>query len=308
MGELPALICLDYLTFEIRDSTYMENALQPIPSNDVICPDCERELFDPENRRYLYPFINCKNCGPRFTITKDLSNDRPVITATDFPMCDECRAEYENSNGRRFHAQPVTCPNCGPFTQLRYSPHNESNVSSIELRLSAILKARQLLHEGKIVAIKGPGGFYLACDATNEQAVNDLRRRRGGTDNPFALMFADLSIIKSYCEVNKEEAELITGHKKPIVLLHTKSHKKITASVTQNMDKFGVMLPSSPLHHLLLNQTDEKLKVQPAPTVIVMTGGNFNEEPIATTNEDALERLVPLADAFLLHDLDIHER
>jgi hydrogenase maturation protein HypF len=176
------------------------------------------------------------------------------------------------------------------------------------LNLSAILKARQFLSEGKIVAVKGLGGFHLACDATNEKAVSELRKRKGRAGKPFALMFADLSTLGAYCEVNEEESALLKGHEKPIVLLTVRPKTNIARSVAPKMDTLGAMLPYTPLHHLLLNQPDEKLKSQRVPSILVMTSGNFSEEPIAIHNEDALERLAPLADAFLIHNRDIHIR
>ncbi len=164
------------------------------------------------------------------------------------------------------------------------------------------------MRDGKIIAVKGLGGFHLACDATNEKAVNELRRRKGRAEKPFALMFADIESIQSYCEVNETERALLTGHEKPIVLLNVKAENKMPCSAAPHMDTLGVMLPYTPLHHLLLNQTDEKLNIQSAPSILVMTSGNFSEEPIAIDNEDALERLAALADAFLLHNRDIHIR
>ena len=312
---------IEYPTFDIRHSTFIDGAFQPVSPDVSICADCERELFDPNDRRYLYPFINCTNCGPRFTIIKDLPYDRPATTMADFPMCDACRAEYENPLDRRFHAQPIACPDCGPFVQLRHSSNSSTTarsavlggadskgISSIDLRLSAILKTRQLLREGKIVSVKGLGGFHLACDATNEKAVEELRRRKGRAGKPFAVMFANVGTLQNYCEINAAELTLLTGHEKPIVLLNTRTDKKVAKSVAPQMDTLGAMLPYTPLHHLLLNQTDPTLAKQPAPFVLVMTSGNFSEEPIAINNEDALERLAPLADAFLLHNREIHIR
>ncbi|NWG34006.1 MAG: carbamoyltransferase HypF [Chloroflexi bacterium] len=294
--------------FEIRHSTRVEGAFQPVSPDVAICPDCERELFDFENHRYLYPFINCTNCGPRFTIIKDLPYDRPATTMADFPMCDSCRREYEDPLNRRFHAQPIACPECGPVVQLRYALNDEATLSNIDLRLPAILTARRLLREGRIVAVKGLGGFHLACDALNAQAVEELRRRKGRVGKPFALMMADLSVVFRYCEVGEAERSLLTGKDKPIVLLTKKSGAGIPEAVAPGMDTLGVMLPYTPLHHVLLNPTDPVLGREPAPTVLVMTSGNFSEEPIATDNLDALERLAPLADAFLIHDREIHIR
>ena len=233
----------EFSGFEIRESESVEGAFQPISPDVSMCPDCERELLDPSNRRYLYSFINCTNCGPRFTIIRDLPYDRPFTTMADFPMCDKCRAEYEDPTNRRFHAQPIACPDCGPFIQLRESSAHPSSVVNIEMRWSAILKTRRLLREGRIVAIKGLGGFHLACDATNEQAVAELRRRKGRAGKPFALMCADTKTVNQHCLVNKTEMQLLSGHEKPIVLLKRRTGTGIALSVAPDMDSLGVMLP-----------------------------------------------------------------
>ena len=301
---------IDLPTFEIRESESILDAYQPISPDVTICPDCERELFDPRNRRYLYPFINCTNCGPRFTIIKDIPYDRPATTMADFEMCDDCYREYENPLDRRFHAQPIACPKCGPDVQLRHTLDAARNIVGIDLNLSAILKTRQILREGGIAAIKGLGGFHLACDASNPNAVNELRRHKGRSDKPFALMAADIETVKSICEVNERELELLKGHEKPIVLLSRKAVNAtiLAPGIAPKLDTLGVMLPYTPLHHLLLNQTDPRLQFEPSPSVLVMTSGNFSEEPIATENLDAMHRLHPLADAFLLHNRDIYIR
>ncbi|WKZ36842.1 MAG: carbamoyltransferase HypF [Anaerolineales bacterium] len=305
------LSTIEYSDFEIRESAAISGAYQPISPDTAVCTDCERELFDPNDRRYLYPFINCTNCGPRFTIIKDIPYDRPNTTMADFPLCDRCRAEYQNPLDRRFHAQPVACPECGPFVALRethaHSPNPNPTISTIEYRLSAILKTRRLLREGRIIAVKGLGGFHLACDAGNPHALEELRRRKGRAGKPFALMGADLETIKNICSITEDEINLLTSHEKPIVLLE-KKHEANTISAAPNMDTLGFMLPYTPLHHLLLHQSDPTLAREPAPAILVMTSGNFSEEPIAIDNEEALERLSPLADAFLLHDRDIHVR
>lgn len=322
---------IEYSTFDIRPSTYTIGEYQPISPDTALCPDCERELFDPNNRRYLHPFINCTNCGPRFTIIKDIPYDRPNTTMADFPLCDLCRAEYDNPLDRRFHAQPVACPQCGPFVELRKAGIGkresgvenlsnkflittpESQISTIEYRTSAILKTRRLLREGHIIAIKGLGGFHLACDASNLLAVEELRLRKGRVGKPFALMASDLETIKSICKVNNGERDLLTSHVKPIVLLTKKTLKisetfRVCDAIAPNMDTLGVMLPYTPLHYLLINQTDPVLMKEPVPPVLIMTSANFSEEPIATDNLDALQRLSSLADAFLLHNRDIHIR
>ena len=298
----------EFADFEIRESESVEGAFQPVSPDVAICPDCERELLDPNDRRYLYSFINCTNCGPRYTIIKDLPYDRPATTMADFPMCDACRAEYEDPTNRRFHAQPVACPDCGPFLQLRVPSEPASKVINIDMRWSAIVKTRKLLREGRIVAVKGLGGFHLACDAMDESAVAELRRRKGRAGKPFALMFADMKTVHQYCFADKTELALLNGHEKPIVLLNRRKTSGIAPSVAPNMDTLGVMLPYTPMHHLLLNQTDPILQREPVPPVLVMTIGNFSEEPIATENVDALDRLAPLADAFLIHNRDIHIR
>ena len=298
----------DFADFQIRESEKVEGAFQPVSPDVALCADCERELFDPNDRRYLYGFINCTNCGPRFTIIKDLPYDRPATTMADFPMCDACRAEYEDPTNRRFHAQPVACPDCGPFVQLRESSDSPSEIVSINLRWSAIVRARRLLREGKILGIKGLGGYHLACDATNELAVAELRRRKGRAGKPFALMFADSQTVHQYCILNRTELKLLNSHERPIVLLNRRTGTKIASSVAPGMETLGVMLPYTPLHHLLLNQIDPVLMREPVPAALVMTSGNFSEEPITTDNVDALERLASLADAFLIHDRDIHVR
>jgi hydrogenase maturation protein HypF len=307
----------DLVDFEIRASRDSAGPYQPIPADIAICPDCERELFSPKDRRYLYPFINCTHCGPRFTLIRDLPYDRLNTTMVDFSICDHCRAEYSDSLDRRFHAQSIACPECGPFVELREThsqfPTSDPRISSIEIRVSAILKARRLLREGYIVAIKGLGGFHLACDASNPYTLAELRDRKGRSDKPFAVMAADVTAVASLCHMQRKEHLLLTGREKPIVLLEkrkqtTSSIYKVSELVAPNLDTLGVMLPYTALHHLLLNQTDPVLAREPAPPILVMTSGNFGEEPIAIDNKDALARLSPLADAFLLYNRDIHIR
>lgn len=306
----------EYTSFDILPSIDLDGIFQSISADIAICPDCERELFDPRNRRYLYPFINCTNCGPRFTIIKDIPYDRPNTTMAEFGMCERCNTEYGDPLDRRFHAQPIACPECGPFVALReihsQFPYTGLKISSIECRASAILKARRLLREGYILGIKGLGGFHLACDASNSLTVEELRDRKGCVEKPFALMASDIRTIRSICSISREEEELLTSREKPIVLLEKKNQKGKTANVSRwvapNLDTLGVMLPYTPLHHLLLNQSDLLLATEPAPPLLVMTSGNLPDEPIATDDEDALLRLSPLVDAFILHNRDIHMR
>lgn len=305
-----------YSTFEILPSVDVENVYQPISADVAICPDCEHELFDPGDRRYLYPFINCTNCGPRFTIINEIPYDRAHTTMGEFEMCPQCSVEFKDPLNRRFHAQPIACPNCGPFVALRQDhsqfPGTSPRISSIECRESAILKARRLLSEGYIIAIKGLGGFHLACDASNSFTVEELRDRKGRVDKPFAVMAANIAAVKAVCDLSNEEHALLTCREKPIVLLQKKNQTEqsplVSKWVAPNVDTLGVMLPYTPLHHLLLNQTDPILKSAPVPPLLVMTSGNYREEPIAIDDEDALQRLSPLADAFLLHNRAIHMR
>ena len=256
---------IEYSSFAIRPSTRIVGAYRALVADISICPDCERELFTPKDRRYLYPFISCSNCGPRFTVIKDIPYDRANTTMADFPMCDRCRAEYTDPLNKRFHAQPIACPDCGPFVELREThsqfPTADPRISSIELHVSAILKARRLLREGYIVAIKGLGGFHLACDASNPYTVAELRDRKGRSDQPFAVMAANVTAIASVCDIQKEEHLLLTSPEKPIVLLTRRKQTgsltyKVSELVAPNLDTLGVMLPYTPLHHLLLNQTD----------------------------------------------------
>jgi hydrogenase maturation protein HypF len=287
--------------FEILHSAPIPGAFQPISPDVSICDDCRRELFDPGDRRYRYPFINCTNCGPRFTIIQDIPYDRPLTTMAPFPMCPNCAAEYEDPLDRRFHAQPVACPDCGPVVWLvdRDEPRPGDDRLSGEAGIQA---AREWLAQGLVVAVKGLGGFHLACDATSPAAVERLRQRKLRVDKPFAVMMADLVTVEAHCYVNPAEREMLTSRQRPIVILRRRPDSAVVAQCAPGQDTLGVMLPYTPLHYLLL---------EPAagfPQVLVMTSGNLAEEPIATGNEAALSRLSGLADAFLLHDRDIHTR
>ncbi len=286
--------------FQIVASAAENDAFQPISPDVSICPDCLRELFDPADRRYRYPFINCTNCGPRFTIIRDIPYDRPLTTMAGFDMCPTCRAEYEDPADRRFHAQPVACPECGPHVWLerceRPAPARSPSGED------AVQAARRLLMAGKVVAVKGLGGFHLACDATNPTAVATLRARKLRRDKPFAVMLPDLAAVERYCIVSDAERALLTSTARPIVILHKRAEGGIACLCSPGQETLGVMLPYTPLHYLLLEQADG------FTDALVMTSGNLSEEPIVTGNDDARMRLAPLADALLLHDRDIHTR
>jgi hydrogenase maturation protein HypF len=310
--EAPALARIDefaasfrapngFEKFEILHSELIQEAFQPISPDVAICDDCLRELFDPKDRRYRYPFINCTNCGPRFTIIKDIPYDRPKTTMAQFDLCPDCAREYGDPTNRRFHAQPVACPVCGPQTWLERKKPDP--VGPAVLRGNdAIAKTRAALRRGEIVAIKGLGGFHLACDAANADSVNELRRRKLRVDKPFALMMSDMETIEKHCYANASEQELLKSPARPIVLLRRRPQSNIAKEVAPGQDWIGVMLPYTPLHFLLLERSGD------FPEALVMTSGNLSEEPIATDNEDARQRLAALADAFLMHDRDIYIR
>lgn len=284
-----------FTQFDIIHSESVDGAFQPISPDVAICDDCLRELFDPTDRRYRYPFINCTNCGPRFTIIQDIPYDRPFTTMAGFKLCPDCEREYKDPTNRRFHAQPVACPVCGPKVWLEVQ-NDECGMMNDE----AIVETQRLLAEGKIVAIKGLGGFHLACDATNAKAVTELRTRKLRVDKPFALMMPSLENIEQNCFVSDEERKLLTSPARPIVLLKKKPESTIVEEVSPKQDWLGVMLPYTPLHYLLFTHS--------LFTALVMTSGNLSEEPIATGNDEARERLSKLADVFLMHDRDIHIR
>lgn len=282
-----------YEFFKIEKSKRSGEKFTFISPDVATCNDCLKELFDPLDRRYLYPFINCTNCGPRFTIIKDIPYDRPSTTMAAFDMCSLCAEEYHNPTDRRFHAQPTACPRCGPSVTL------VKNDGSSVIDGDPIEKTVAFLKQGKIVAIKGLGGFHLACDAYNEKAVNTLRSRKYREDKPFALMCRDIHIAKKVCEIDEKTEKMLTGPQRPIVVLRKRSKNPVASSVAPGHINLGVMLPYTPLHHLLFAHEIEAL---------VMTSGNLSDEPIVYKNDDALERLSGIADFFLLNDRDIHIR
>ena len=282
-----------YEDFEIRKSQAQAGKSQLISPDVATCPACLAELLNPRDRRYRYPFTNCTNCGPRFTIIEGMPYDRPKTTMRYFQMCPQCQAEYDNPLDRRFHAQPNACPKCGPQVQLVDNQGNLINDSN------AIAEASQLLKQGRIVAIKGLGGFLLACDATNETAVKTLRRRKKRPSKPLAVMVASLEEAKRHCYVLPEEEKLLTSPQSPIVLMIWREGSSVSREVAPNLWFLGIMLPYTPLHHILLRDTGVPL---------VMTSGNLSEEPIARDNDEALRRLSGIADYFLIHNRDIYSR
>ena len=300
--------------FEIVHSERIESAFQPVSPDMSICPDCLRELFDPADRRYRYPFINCTNCGPRFTIIEDLPYDRPLTTMADFPLCAGCAVEYEDPRDRRFHAQPVACPDCGPqiwfelaLNEIQTSQDEIPSSGDIWKGESGLEQAQAYLAEGKIVAVKGLGGFHLACDATNSAAVTVLRERKLRVDKPFAVMMADMETVRRCCLVDPAEQGLLESRQRPIVILRRKPDAPVVPQVAPGQATIGVMLPYTPLHYLLLSDNPEN-GGRPVPRMLVMTSGNLSEEPIAYTNPAARKQLSWLADAFLMHNRPIRIR
>ena len=257
------------------------------------CGDCLQELFDPKDRRFLYPFINCTNCGPRFTIIQDVPYDRKRTTMSVFPMCPDCFGEYEDPRNRRFHAQPNACPECGPRVNLL--DRQGQTVAGAD----PIAAAARLLKEGAIVAVKGLGGYQLACDVSNEAAVAHLRKKKHRWDKPFALMTQEMDTLRRLCFVDPEEEALLKSSRCPIVLLKKKKPSQVAASVAPGQRTLGVMLPYTPLHHILMREVGREL---------VMTSGNFSDEPIAYKDDDAFRRLKGIADYFLVHNREIHMR
>jgi hydrogenase maturation protein HypF len=269
------------------------------------CDDCLKELLDPSDRRYQYPFINCTNCGPRYSITIKVPYDRPNTTMAVFPMCPQCEAEYHDPSDRRFHAQPNACPVCGPQVQFK----NKNTVFQPD-ETDPILAAIELLKQGAIVAVKGLGGFHLCCDAENEEAVKRLRERKRRRNKPFAIMSPDIGVIRQFCEVSADEEKMLSDRRRPIVLLKGRTDC-LPDAVAPNNKYLGFMLPYTPLHSLLFNyrtHTSGGFEEPPHFRALVATSGNLSEEPIVIDNDEALDRLDDLADAFLLHNRDIFMR
>jgi hydrogenase maturation protein HypF len=277
-----------YAGFVIRESVDEPGQLAPVSPDVSTCPDCLRDFQTPGDRRFGYPFTNCTNCGPRYTITRMIPYDRPLTTMACFPMCQRCLGEYEDPSNRRFHAQPNACPDCGPLLTL-----------SVETDRPVIRQVQQLLQQGWILAIKGLGGFHLVCDPANDAAVQSLRERKKRSDRPFALMVPDVAAAEKLCFVSERERATLSSIRRPIVILKRRPDAPLSQALAPGNNTLGVMLPYTPLHHLLFAESFGAL---------VMTSGNLSEEPIVTGNREAATQLNSIADAFLFHNRDIHTR
>ena len=326
----PIALCYDS-AFTIAQSQAGSERQALLSPDTATCNDCLYELFDQGDRRFHYPFINCTNCGPRFTIIQDVPYDREKTTMRVFPMCKECQSEYEDSLNRRFHAQPNACPVCGPHVYLLDRVGNtiipfQTTDRIAEQALKAdkstnrainrplqmtnvdpIIEAAQQLARGTILAIKGMGGYHLACDALNNESVQRLRQRKHREAKPFALMVSDLETARKLCKVSEDEASLLISHRRPIVLLSRHPDCPVAPDVAPAYDTLGIMLPYTPLHHVLLHAFAEKMK-SGQPAVLVMTSGNLSDEPIAYKDEDAVQRLASIAEGSLAHNREIHIR
>lgn len=285
-----------FSVFEIRHSDDRGNKEALISPDVAICADCYQEINDPHDRRYGYAFTNCTNCGPRYTIVMDIPYDRQNTTMRKFPMCARCQEEYENPAHRRFHAQPNACPDCGPQLALVAG----ENLPPLARGSEALAEARQRLKEGAIVAVKGLGGFHLACDATRAEVVKKLRERKRREYKPFAVMARDLEVVRRYCRLSGEEEKLLGSPAAPIVILERREDCALPVEyLCPGINTLGVMLPYTPLHCLLF---DDDLEL------LVMTSANLSDDPLVTENEEAFVRLKGIADLFLLHDRDIFSR
>jgi len=292
--------------FTILPSQHEASEFSLVSPDAGTCDACRLDFGDPANRRYGYAFTNCTHCGPRYTIIEDIPYDRAATTMSHFTMCAACRAEYEDPSNRRFHAQPNACPLCGPSLCLvpRGTPLPNCKFESSQ-SLPSIREARALLRRGKILAVKGLGGFLLACDATNDEAVIELRRRKHRPAKPFALMMRDIASVKKFCDVSPDDEAALLHLRRPIVVLPRLPGTPLSASIAPGNNTIGVMLPYTPLHYLLFSDSANENAEFPA---LVMTSGNLSEEPIVISNDEALTHLDGVADWFLLHNRDIATR
>ena len=292
--EIEELPLKGFKDFEIKKSESKGKKEVFILPDISTCEECLKEMNDPENRRYRYPFINCTNCGPRFTIIEKLPYDRPNTTMKKFKMCPDCEKEYKNPKDRRFHAQPNACPVCGPHISLF-----TSDKKFISEKEQALKDTIEFLKQGKILAIKGIGGFHLVCDATNDKAIKTLRERKRRGEKPFAVMFKDINQIKDHAEITDFEEAIILSPEKPVVIVQSKENTDLSKEIAPYLDRIGVFLPYSPLHNLLLNDFGKPL---------VMTSANLSDEPIVKDNEEAFEKLSIFTDYILVHNRDIKNR
>jgi hydrogenase maturation protein HypF len=281
--------------FTIRESNVSEKNNAHVAPDAALCNDCLQELFDPANRRFRHPFITCTNCGPRYSIISGIPYDRPNTTMAPFPLCPECQQEYNDPDDRRFHAQPIACPACGPHVRLL----NSSGSARAE-KDPAVVSAIELLKEGAILAIKGIGGYHLAVDACNAEAVGRLRKRKKRDEKPFAVMPPNLAAARSMALLSQVEERLLDSPESPIVIVRRAPDCPVAPLVAPNNALLGLMLPYSPIHHLLLHSNEF--------TALVMTSANLSDEPIAYQDAEALQRLSGIADYFLLHNRPIHMR
>jgi hydrogenase maturation protein HypF len=298
--EASVLPPVDQPGFRIVESR-VEGEIHTFVSPDIaVCDDCLAEMSDPADRRARYPFINCTNCGPRFTITERVPYDRPNTTMRGFALCRACAREYDDPGDRRFHAQPVACAECGPA--LRF----ESKAWVVSGTDAVIAATQAALARGEIVAIKGLGGYHLACDASSDEAVERLRQRKQRRDKPFAIMVSDPERARTVAVVDPDEERILTGSQRPIVLLEKRATSVLSERVAPENPRVGVLLPYTPLHHLLFTKVPGGAADVPVPDLLVMTSGNLTDEPICFQDDDARRRLAHIADAWLVHNRPIH--
>jgi hydrogenase maturation protein HypF len=294
--------------FEIRESLAADGEFALVSGDVATCVDCLRDVSDPANRRFGYPFTNCTNCGPRYSIIRNIPYDRSTTTMASFTMCVDCEAEYHDPMDRRFHAQPNACPVCGPRIFLAkgraLSPLTSSHNYPVSSR-SPLSDVRRALHEGAIVAIKGLGGFQLACNAQNDSAIRILRHRKRRSDKPFALMVRELEQVEKICRCSPADRELLLSPERPIVILPRRPSSQISSEIAPGNHTIGVMLAYTPLHFMLFGNRRD---TAPEFNALVMTSGNISEEPIVISNKEAWEHLSGIADCFLFHNRDIHMR
>jgi len=288
--------------FDIAASERVAGATTPIPPDIAVCDDCVAELFDPGDRRHRHPFVTCTNCGPRFTIIRTLPYDRPATTMAAFAMCARCAREYADPADRRFHAQPIACPDCGP--SLWFCARPSSPEGRVEGADAALAAAQRALAAGAVVAVKGIGGYHLACLADDQQAVTALRTRKARGAKPFAILVRDLDVARRYAAISDAEAAVLSGPARPVVLLARRPGAPVADAVAPGSPLLGLMLPYSPVHHLLLAPVPGASGR--VPDALVLTSANRSDEPICFTDADAAQRLPALCDAVLDHDRPIH--